>query len=95
MRETPKYGQTWPAPILSRALRTRESMASETPIWVLINSPTVIGFLALPGPALEPDPGLFFEPEPGDLSPKAFLTLLAAVDVRERCRAGELGELLF
>lgn len=89
------YQQTWLAAILSRALLTLESMASETFIWILISSPTVNAFFDFPWPEPDPepdtDPGLFLEPDPGDLSPNAFLTLLAAAEVRERCRAGELG----
>lgn len=92
MREREKkIEQTWPAEILSRALLTLESIASETFIWILMSSPTVNAFLDLPGPE-PPDPGLFLEPEPGDLRPNAFFTLLAAVDVRERCSAGEPGD---
>lgn len=45
-----------------------------------------------PEPEAEPEPGLFREPEPGDLRPKAFLTLLAAVEVMDRWSAGEFGE---
>lgn len=94
-KQKPKMELTWPAAILRRALLTLESVASETPIWVLISSPTVIGLLGFtwPDPELEPDPGLFLEPEPeGDLRPNAFLTLLAAVEVRDRCKPGEPGE---
>jgi hypothetical protein len=32
----------------------------------------------------EPEIGLFLEPEPGDFKSKAFLTLLSAVEVRDR-----------
>lgn len=65
-----------------------------------MSSPTVRDFFGFPGPEPEPEPepvlepGLFLEPEPGDLRPNAFLTLLAAAEVRERWGAGELGELL-
>lgn len=72
-------------------------MASEIPIWILISSPTVIARLGFPGPDPAPDPadpGLFLEPEPGDLRPNAFFILLAAVEVSDLCSAGEsLGEL--
>ena len=81
---------TWPAEILSSARRTRESMASETLIWLRMSSPTVRGRFGFPWP--EPEPGLFLEAEPGDFRPKAFLTLLAAVEVMDRWSAGELGE---
>ena len=86
---------TCPAEILSSALLTRESIASETFIWFLISSPTVNGRLGFPWPEPEPepDPGLFLEPEPGDFNPNAFLTLLAAVEVKDRWKAGELCEL--
>jgi len=46
--------------------------------------------LGFPWP--EPEPGLFLEAEPGDFRPKAFLTLLAAVEVMDRWSAGEFGE---
>lgn len=78
---------TWPAEILSNARLTRESIASETLIWFLISSPTVNGRFNFPWPEPEaepePEPGLFLEPEPGDFKPKAFLTLLAAVEVND------------
>jgi len=85
---------TWPAEILRRARLTRESMASETLIWFRMSSPTVNGRLCFPWPEpeAEPEPGLFLDPEPGDFKPKAFLTLLAAVEVMDRWSAGEFGE---
>jgi hypothetical protein len=85
---------TCPAAILSKALRTLESVASEILICDLISSPTVAGFF--PFPPEEGLPSLFFDPDPKlelDRRPRAFFILVAAVDVIDLCSDGDEGEL--
>lgn len=81
---------TWEAAILNRALRILESVSSETLIWNLMSSPTVMGFFAAFAGLVSLPEGLFLE-DGEYFKPNAFFTLLAAVDVSERWREGDIG----